>query len=111
MSKKIVEFYREQGYMVARAYLPQQEISFNRGAVPDFKINDAGPGLDQATIDQLRRSPQDASGNVGTGLRLARVFADMYGGRLDIDSSPGQGCHVSVLLPVKRQAAGREVSP
>lgn len=74
-------------------------------------VNDAGPGLDQATIDQLRRSPQDASGSVGTGLRLARVFADMYGGRLDIDSSPGQGCHVSVLLPVKRQAAGREVSP
>jgi hypothetical protein len=26
-------------------YLPQQEISFNRGAVPDFKITDAGPGF------------------------------------------------------------------
>jgi len=26
-------------------YLPQQEISFNRGAVPDFSISDAGPGF------------------------------------------------------------------
>lgn len=26
-------------------YLPQQEISYNRGAVPDFKISDAGPGF------------------------------------------------------------------
>ena len=26
-------------------YLPQQEISFNRGAQPDFKISDPGPGF------------------------------------------------------------------
>lgn len=26
-------------------YLPQQEISYNRGAVPDFKISDPGPGF------------------------------------------------------------------
>ena len=26
-------------------YLPQQEISFNRGTLPDFKITDAGPGF------------------------------------------------------------------
>ena len=26
-------------------YLPQQEISFNRGAQPDFRISDAGPGF------------------------------------------------------------------
>jgi hypothetical protein len=27
-------------------YLPQQEISFNRGARPDFRISDPGPGFD-----------------------------------------------------------------
>jgi hypothetical protein len=27
-------------------YLPQQEISYNRGATPDFSINDKGPGFD-----------------------------------------------------------------
>jgi hypothetical protein len=27
-------------------YLPQQEISYNRGAQPDFKITDKGPGFD-----------------------------------------------------------------
>lgn len=27
-------------------YLPQQEISYNRGATPDFKITDKGPGFD-----------------------------------------------------------------
>ncbi|MBM3812725.1 MAG: carboxypeptidase regulatory-like domain-containing protein [Acidimicrobiia bacterium] len=26
-------------------YLPQQEISFNRGTIPDFKITDQGPGF------------------------------------------------------------------
>ncbi|MBL0155859.1 MAG: carboxypeptidase regulatory-like domain-containing protein [Bryobacterales bacterium] len=27
-------------------YLPQQEISYNRGATPDFRITDKGPGFD-----------------------------------------------------------------
>jgi hypothetical protein len=43
-------------------YLPQQEISYNRGAVPDFKISDPGPGFSStAAIGGWPQNPENRS--------------------------------------------------
>ncbi len=51
-------------------YLPQQEISYNRGATPDFKITDKGPGFDSTQAiggwpqDPNNRTPYSQQWNV-----------------------------------------------
>jgi signal transduction histidine kinase len=75
-------------------------------------VKDHGIGL---TAEQLARVGErfyraDASGNIpGTGLGMAIVkeILELLGGRLQIDSQPGQGSQVTLWLPLaeRRQAA------
>ena len=41
----------------------------------------------------------------GLGLPLARAFTELHGGRLEIDSAPGIGTTMRLILPVKRAEA------
>jgi signal transduction histidine kinase len=41
----------------------------------------------------------------GLGLAIARRVVEAHGGRIDIDSRPGNGTTVSVTLPASQQAA------
>lgn len=53
-------------------------------------VSDNGKGLD---VNQLQ-------GSEGLGLRLIRERVEMLGGSLDIDSSLGKGCRVTLQIPV-----------
>ncbi|WP_313456593.1 ATP-binding protein [Stenotrophomonas sp.] len=73
-----------------------------------FEVSDTGPGI---SLDQQQRlfhrfeqadGPRTASryGGSGLGLAICQELAVAMGGRIDIDSQPGQGARFTVSLPL-----------
>lgn len=79
-----------------------------------FEVEDSGPGISpeeqERIFDPFSRgtSAQGASG-AGLGLTISRMFADVMGGELTMDSLPGRGCcfRVRLFLPQVQGAAAR----
>jgi signal transduction histidine kinase len=65
-------------------------------------VEDDGPGLQPAEIAQVlcpgERLDESAPG-FGFGLSITRELAELYGGELDLDTSPLGGLRVSLRLP------------
>src|SRR6266498_1208216 len=66
-------------------------------------ISDRGPGIDPVVLPQLfdRFARASTSGGLGIGLFLAHQIAKAHGGRLEVASSPDDGTHFSLVLPVE----------
>jgi PAS domain S-box-containing protein len=69
-------------------------------------VSDAGPGIPAADRDRIfekfyRAGPQltRSPGGTGLGLYISRELAQRMGGRLHLDSEPGQGATFVVELP------------
>jgi signal transduction histidine kinase len=65
-------------------------------------VDDDGPGIDAANRDRvLQRGVRADEAAPGSGLGLAIVsdLADLYGGSLTLDTAPGGGLRVRVVLP------------
>jgi signal transduction histidine kinase len=45
----------------------------------------------------------------GLGLSIARSLVELHGGRLQIDSAPGEGARVRFTLPGPRDAAANKI--
>ncbi|NMG42394.1 two-component sensor histidine kinase [Aromatoleum toluvorans] len=62
-------------------------------------VRDSGPGM---TAEQLQRAGKPfyttKTQGLGVGLALARRIVERYGGALEIDSAPGQGTAVRLVL-------------
>jgi len=93
----------------------------DRGAVrlaiqggPDgvaFSVTDTGIGFDDEVKSRLfRRFEQaDASirrrfGGTGLGLAISRSLVELMGGRISVESEPGNGSRFSFVLPLERAA-------
>jgi signal transduction histidine kinase len=68
-------------------------------------VRDRGPGIppeDQPTIfDRFRRgSGRDRSDGSGLGLAIVKTIAEAHGGRVELDSPPGDGSLFTVAIPV-----------
>ncbi|HEV7214493.1 MAG TPA: PAS domain S-box protein [Chloroflexota bacterium] len=80
-----------------------------------ISVSDDGPGIapaEQARIfDRFYRAPGTA-GNQGSGLGLpiARGLAELHGGRLDVESTPGRGSTFTITLP-EVEATGAASAP
>lgn len=71
-----------------------------------FEVVDAGPGM---TPDQAARmterfyradpSRSRARGGSGLGMSIVDAVVDAHGGRIEIDSQPGRGTSVRIVLP------------
>lgn len=88
-------------------------VQHERGGVV-FHVEDTGIGIRKEDIQKLFRdfSQADASttreyGGTGLGLAISKRFAEMMGGRIDVESEIGQGSSFSVHLP--RQCSGTPV--
>jgi PAS domain S-box-containing protein len=62
------------------------------------KVKDDGVGIDPAKINSQLKSPGSSG---GFGLFSIRERLRYLGGRLEVDSEPGQGTTVSLMVPLK----------
>ncbi len=72
-------------------------------------IRDDGPGIAADILGrifnpfiQAERSLVRQHEGIGLGLPIVRRLAELHGGTVELDSSPGQGTVVTILLPVGR---------
>ncbi len=80
----------------------------------ELDITDTGAGIEESEREQLftrffrsRYSRQQAVPGIGLGLVITRDIVVAHGGRIELDSEPGHGTTVRVLLP----AAGTLLPP
>jgi len=76
------------------------------GAV--LTVRDTGAGMDRATLGRVFEvffTTKPAGKGTGLGLPTVQRIAENAGGRVEIDSSPGAGTTVRVLLPLDAPAA------
>ena len=69
-------------------------------------VHDTGPGIDPANQEKLFEEFQQADnsitkakGGTGLGLAISRRIIEMHGGRLWVDSSPGNGAIFTFTIP------------
>jgi heavy metal sensor kinase len=81
-------------------------------------VSDTGIGISSNDIPRVfdrfyradrSRSSQGAS-SAGLGLSICRSIVEAHGGRITIESTPGQGTTVTVLLPLQSDHTGTSVS-
>ena len=78
-----------------------------------FRVSDTGIGMTEEQLAKLfqRFQQADASttrrfGGSGLGLSLTKAFADLLGGRVTVESTPGQGSSFTLDLPATLVSAG-----
>ena len=73
-----------------------------------ISVRDDGPGIpldEQAHIfDRFYRGGRAKAPGTGLGLAIAKGLVELHGGRLTVESSPGQGSTFSILMPRQVQA-------
>ena len=70
-------------------------------------VRDTGAGMDQATLSRVFEvffTTKPEGKGTGLGLPMVQRIAENAGGRVEIDSSPGAGTTVRVLLPLVESA-------
>lgn len=86
-----------RGSVVLRAY--------GDGAAVTVEVEDSGPGIrpevQRHVFDRFYRGERDAHG-FGLGLAIVRESVRSLGGRIELDSSPGQGTVFRILLAPAR---------
>jgi signal transduction histidine kinase len=76
-----------------------------RGGEVVFSVRDQGPGIaasDQSRIfDEFQQAAPASLANpgAGLGLALARRFAELHAGRLEVESAPGSGSTFRIAIP------------
>lgn len=69
------------------------------GDVWRLEVRDDGRGFDRTAHDRHRRR---------FGLELMRERADLIGARLTIEAHPGEGTHVELRIPIRREREARD---
>ncbi|MBK6584100.1 MAG: PAS domain-containing protein [Pseudomonadales bacterium] len=74
-------------------------------------VGDDGPGMSELLLARIEEEffTTKAQGT-GLGLAVVRSVARAHGGRLELQSRPGQGTRASVVLPLLRNAGVTEAS-
>jgi signal transduction histidine kinase/DNA-binding response OmpR family regulator len=73
-----------------------------------LRVEDDGPGLSEEDLphifDRFRQVGDPATreeGGVGIGLALAKEFAELHGGDIRVESTPGEGAAFTVTMPLR----------
>ena len=88
-----------EGGMVAIDVRPEDE------RLVQLIVSDTGPGIEAGEADKIfdrfyrtDASRTRATGGFGLGLAIAREMVDAMGGRISVESTPGQGSRFTVTL-------------
>jgi signal transduction histidine kinase len=94
-----VKFSHERGRISIRAALDEHDALL-------LEIEDAGIGMSEAEIEralqpfgQATSATTRTHGGTGLGLPIAKGLVEAHGGNLTIESAPGKGTLVRVVLP------------
>jgi two-component system, OmpR family, sensor kinase len=76
-------------------------------------VRDTGPGIPEQEQQRIferfvRLNGSRASEGAGLGLAITRAVAEAHGGRVELDSRPGEGARFTVIIPTEPP---QEVSP
>jgi two-component system phosphate regulon sensor histidine kinase PhoR len=90
-------------------YTPSGVVTFDivrTGSDVGVRISDTGPGIAPEHLDRIFdrffRIDQSRSrdlGGTGLGLAIARLLAELQGGKIEVDSTIGQGSRFTLWLP------------
>ena len=90
-------------------YTPSGSVTFatrRNGTEVGVSVHDTGPGIAPEHVDRIfdrfYRIDQSRSrelGGTGLGLAIARLFAELQGGRIEVESKLGEGSTFTVWLP------------
>ncbi|MCK6529363.1 ATP-binding protein [Myxococcota bacterium] len=82
------------------------------GGAVRFEVVDTGPGIGKEHLPRLferfYRVPGGEAGSAGLGLSIVREIAEAHGGRVGVESEPGQGSTFWLTLPMARGEAEGE---
>jgi signal transduction histidine kinase len=90
--------FTEEGEITLRARHSDDEVLIS--------VRDTGPGIapeDQALVFEAFRQTRTSlrqAGGTGLGMPIARSLAEAHGGRLWLESAPGEGSTFYVALPI-----------
>jgi signal transduction histidine kinase len=79
-------------------------------------VRDAGEGIPVGEQDQIfqrfsRRRNRRSSEGAGLGLAIVRAIAEAHHGRVEVDSSPGEGSMFTITIPADQPTGSLEVVP
>jgi PAS domain S-box-containing protein len=76
-------------------------------------VADEGPGIPAeflprvfSPFEQVDSSATRQHGGMGLGLSLARLLVERHGGSIELDSAPGRGTTVTIVLPAIGEGGG-----
>jgi two-component system, NarL family, sensor histidine kinase BarA len=82
------------------------------GAAVQLVVQDSGIGISREQVAkifepfyQVDSSSTRAFGGTGLGLTLAKAYVEAHGGRIWVDTSPGQGSTFTATFPVRAEGA------
>jgi signal transduction histidine kinase len=80
--------------------------AFRRDGEVAFKVSDHGRGIPPEVLERVfDRFESHTAGSrhrgVGIGLSIVRAFTELHGGRVLIDSAPGEGTTVTCIFPAR----------
>lgn len=79
--------------------------ALRRGDDTVFKVTDQGGGIASDILDPMferfNRGERTRRRGVGIGLSIVRSFVELHGGRVLIDSAPGEGTTVTCIFPAR----------
>ena len=76
-----------------------------------FSVSDNGKGMDAETKEKMFNMFFSTKGQKGTGLGLflTHKIVTQHGGKIRVQSAPGKGTRVDILIPVAEDSQQREL--
>lgn len=99
--------FTENGSVVISAH----PVDPSNNLILEFRVRDTGIGMSQEQLEKIfqrfEQGENDTTrkyGGTGLGLAISRNLAELQGGSISVESSPGVGTCFKVILPFERSA-------